>query len=778
MKRLDHLTGGVLACALVVCGGATAVAAPGEVLADSEAQFSATQGQDGWSYGYWESAAGEAYDHETFQLLPNFAPGKIPGSRSWRQAEAWYLLNGAGDSTRIGSKRMKPTALPGKPQQWPVRRWVASRGGTVTVSGLLADAHVNARDGRRPDNGVVGRIYIDGEEVWSGHVGPTHKKRAFAVEALVRVGQRIDLVVDPLDGNQFYDDTSFTARIVERDIARPEYRSAASPGRLGSFAAGFGGADWRYGYVDRVGGGGFEALAFSENGTYCARAGVFPTSVGVGWLRPGSVVADEGWLPADHEVIARFVSPRDGVLRLSGTCRGPGGEDGEADAVAQFEVRCGASVVLRKAIRMGDTRGWDFVAEVPVDLGGPVDFCVSSVDGRSFPVNVDVEVFAGRSAQAASLPEATMVGIAEVRGDLGDGVTSLGVVRLLREAREAGVDTLVLHLDCGGGAFEETVELAAAFEEHRDALKYVLAVERLEGTANWLLGISETRLLLDGDGAALRRGPRRAVAGRERGVLALAALGESRGVDPVAIHALTEPSAQLAVLVSGEQPPSLVARVPLGALKGHGCMSVAWPGSGLRLSGYEAGVLGLGAAVESLDQIGRLLGVPRSEWVDLRAPHWLAIEAKRSRSRLEQAEARMNAKANASADRVARVDEQLEVLLRELRVSLHSIRKSDPRTREYGRMVSGRFTPDGKDAWASGCDRTIAAWLRVVGIVSRIDGLQTKRARIVGDTLGLEVDLQEVESVADKEVRWLRAKRNAVSPDGILKPGYTVPLNY
>lgn len=111
-----------LLCA-VACSAASPVAI-GQILADSAADFSGVQGQDGWYYGVWDRSL---FPLCTFEPFPqHFFEAGCGGFNAW----GW--IGGCPPWTRIGASSVHPNAAP---DHVVVRRWIAPATLDLQVNG-------------------------------------------------------------------------------------------------------------------------------------------------------------------------------------------------------------------------------------------------------------------------------------------------------------------------------------------------------------------------------------------------------------------------------------------------------------------------------------------------------------------------------------------------------------------------------------------------------------------------------------------------------------------
>jgi hypothetical protein len=169
------------------------------VLADGAKDFSGTQGQANWYYGYFASGATPGpYSTSGFTQMATYTCDDW--NYQWCGPAAW--LN-------IMSQQMEPSAANGL-QLWAVRRWVSTVAGPVRIKGRF-DSTSNQGDG------VHAQIFVDGVPVFSQQLSAgTVLGAAFDLQLTVRNGSLVDFAVDPGPStNNNYDATAFNARITQ-----------------------------------------------------------------------------------------------------------------------------------------------------------------------------------------------------------------------------------------------------------------------------------------------------------------------------------------------------------------------------------------------------------------------------------------------------------------------------------------------------------------------------------------------------------------------------------
>jgi hypothetical protein len=121
------------------------------------------------------------------------------------QVEAGAYWTGIGSMTAHGNGTNGNTTIP--IEQWAVRRWVSEANGTIQIEGHLAKTGMGG-------NGVIGRIFVDGVEIWSQSIdGYDSTGINYQIETVVNLNSIVDFALDPRESNDYYDTTIFTAQI-------------------------------------------------------------------------------------------------------------------------------------------------------------------------------------------------------------------------------------------------------------------------------------------------------------------------------------------------------------------------------------------------------------------------------------------------------------------------------------------------------------------------------------------------------------------------------------
>lgn len=238
MKRISKILYTALAC--LGCAG-PAAAIP---VANSITEFSAVQGQDSWSYGFFNlTAKGGAYTGADFTAFDTV--GGSGAAAIWRASAAQV---GADNNVFLGINVNggHPNGIgPGAQDSniWAIRRYTSEVSGLVRIDFDLHKENIsNPRGG-----GITGHLFVDGLEVFSSLIdnldGIGIQDSVFAT---VNVGSLIDFAIDPLgpgappggDGvaSARADGTHFSAVIRVGEIPEPGNALLTGLGLVALFA--------------------------------------------------------------------------------------------------------------------------------------------------------------------------------------------------------------------------------------------------------------------------------------------------------------------------------------------------------------------------------------------------------------------------------------------------------------------------------------------------------------------------------------------------------------
>jgi len=201
-KRLIALP--ALGILTVICSPAGA-----DVVADSVAEFSDVQGQDGWYYGYYDrtSDADHTYAPTDFHLMTEYAP------TCWRVQSGSYWtalwINGGHPNGLNGNQGRLPY------EHWAIRRWISEVAGPAQLSGRL-DWMAGYQG-----SGIVGRIIIDGTEIWSYPLVGAAPGVDYSLSTTLNCGSIVDFAIEAYQADDSNDNTYFTAIITPEPAAIP-----------------------------------------------------------------------------------------------------------------------------------------------------------------------------------------------------------------------------------------------------------------------------------------------------------------------------------------------------------------------------------------------------------------------------------------------------------------------------------------------------------------------------------------------------------------------------
>lgn len=174
-----------------------------QTVADSVAEFSNVQGENGWYYGYFrKSGDSGGYDPDTdFRQLPQ----NDPYAGTWSLDNTRFYTGMDADQQHGNASVSSREDI----EHWAIRRWVSDVSGTFTISGMVRE---DKKVGRG-DDGVIAQILINGEEVFSRDIAPEDQTAlAYSVLANLEVGDVVDFVMQP-GVTDHYDCPFFTGTI-------------------------------------------------------------------------------------------------------------------------------------------------------------------------------------------------------------------------------------------------------------------------------------------------------------------------------------------------------------------------------------------------------------------------------------------------------------------------------------------------------------------------------------------------------------------------------------
>lgn len=166
---------------------------------DSVGEFSGTQGQDNWFYGYYAGNSASPFTPSDFEEMPQLLNNVT-----------WIIHRGdrGGYWTSLSANGGHPNGPVGNYYQgaehWSVRRWASEMDGTILIEG-------NLKKGSRYGDGTIGHIFINDVAVFSQRInGSEIGGIDYSIQVDVNVGDTIDFSIQPI-ANDLHDSTQFTA---------------------------------------------------------------------------------------------------------------------------------------------------------------------------------------------------------------------------------------------------------------------------------------------------------------------------------------------------------------------------------------------------------------------------------------------------------------------------------------------------------------------------------------------------------------------------------------
>ncbi len=176
--------------------------APADIVADSVREFSAKQGLNGWTYGYWDESAdadGEYDQTRDFRQFRNFGTdpiNRLSAHTEFTTGDLWYLEDGryytslwAEGGHPHGSMDLGTYA---RAEQWAVRRWVSTVSGRIEIRGHAGKV---MPWGRNWSGSVKFLVVVDGKRVFEAEADDGGQE--YSVNVTVAVGTPVDFLIGP-----------------------------------------------------------------------------------------------------------------------------------------------------------------------------------------------------------------------------------------------------------------------------------------------------------------------------------------------------------------------------------------------------------------------------------------------------------------------------------------------------------------------------------------------------------------------------------------------------
>ncbi|MEM8959870.1 MAG: hypothetical protein AAGD38_00190 [Acidobacteriota bacterium] len=180
--------------------GAPSISA--DVVADSVEDFSGTQGQNGWLYGYWDESADadgeydQASDFKRFRHFGRDAINRLSTHPEFSTGELWYLEDGR-YYTSLWAEGGHPHGTLDlgrydKADQWVIRRWVSTVSGRIDIRG---HAGKTMPWGKNWGGSVKFLVVAGGDRVYEAEADDGGQE--YSVSVAVEVGTPVDFLIGP-----------------------------------------------------------------------------------------------------------------------------------------------------------------------------------------------------------------------------------------------------------------------------------------------------------------------------------------------------------------------------------------------------------------------------------------------------------------------------------------------------------------------------------------------------------------------------------------------------
>ncbi|WP_223787213.1 hypothetical protein [Marinicella meishanensis] len=188
-------------------------------ITDSVRDFSGTQGQNGWYYGYWDQSldVDGSYDpQDDFRLFSHFGADPINGlsqHTDFSTGQLWFLEDGryytslwAAGGHPHGTMDLGSYA---KANHWVVRRWVSTVKGQIGISGHAGKTMPWGENW----GGDIKFLIMAGDHVIH-EASADDGGQGFTINTVVQIGTPIDFMIGP---GSAIGVTQFTASVKAAD---------------------------------------------------------------------------------------------------------------------------------------------------------------------------------------------------------------------------------------------------------------------------------------------------------------------------------------------------------------------------------------------------------------------------------------------------------------------------------------------------------------------------------------------------------------------------------
>lgn len=194
--------------------------ASAQLLADSVADFSGTQGYKNWQYGYYSGSLTPA-SFKQMTAFYEFAWHRAEGGGNAYWTQLWD--NGGHPNGPVSGRTLETN--------FAVRRWTvpANYSGKVRLYGNVWKENIGGGDG------TICRIFINSQEVFTQPLAFNVTYFTYATFQCIRPFDTIDLAIDP-GANDYFDSTRFDVQIWSAFFQQPVGASGC-PGAMTQFTA-------------------------------------------------------------------------------------------------------------------------------------------------------------------------------------------------------------------------------------------------------------------------------------------------------------------------------------------------------------------------------------------------------------------------------------------------------------------------------------------------------------------------------------------------------------
>jgi len=281
------------------------------VVADSDADFSGTQGAHNWYYGYFPSGNVNA-----FTQLPTYDAADLRWQHTTFGPPWTVLAAGSG---------FHPNGSDSGTEEWAVRRWVSPVRGAMKITG-----HLEKTDTDSASTGVYGFIYLNHKLIYEHFVAGTDGTGVdYSLTETLNYGDILDFAVVP-NGPEYDDSTLFSSYVIASVASVPP---GSTPSVTAVVSATSGQAGVAAGGYVSIYGSNFAPAGFLDTWNNSVIGGKLPVTLdGVSVNMGGQAAYVAAVTPNQINVVAPNVTA--GPLQVIVTTAGGTGEPFTATALA------------------------------------------------------------------------------------------------------------------------------------------------------------------------------------------------------------------------------------------------------------------------------------------------------------------------------------------------------------------------------------------------------------------------------------------------------------